>query len=108
MKTFNSLYNKSYIKCPVCGEIVEVETDMCLTTLPPMYGYHCTICDHHGTIYCHELKDLQVMSSEQTVAAPCLICGEDVIVAPSHHGSVVCDNCKQAILKLRKMLESKE
>lgn len=41
-----------------------------------------------------------------TVAAiPCLICGEPVPVSIWENHSKICDKCKKAILKLRKMFD---
>lgn len=39
------------------------------------------------------------------IAAPCLICGEDVPIGFPERVPVVCDKCKDAVMKIRKMIE---
>lgn len=105
-------HEKEYIKCPYCGEAAEVNTSMVLTSYPPQYGYHCDHCNKHGYIYCHELgsKRLQVATIEQeniedVLCTPCLVCGMPVATKSLSYEAAICDDCKKAILKLRKMLE---
>lgn len=44
-----------------------------------------------------------------TVHTHCLVCGEDVEVSViKSYGSHMCDKCRNAILKLRKMLEEEK
>ena len=114
-------HEKAYIKCPHCGEAAEVNTSMVLTSYPAQYGYHCKHCDRHGYIYCHELPEKQLVTKELNLQSieipessgalciPCLICGESVV--PSYRSGYevgICEDCKKAILKLRKMLEDRE
>ena len=42
------------------------------------------------------------------LAIGCLICGEDVpIESPSHHQYLVCDECKKAVMFIRKQMNDK-
>ena len=44
-----------------------------------------------------------------TVHTNCIVCGKDVTVDMSKsYGSHICDKCKSAILKIRKMLEEQD
>lgn len=103
---------KTYIKCPHCGKAAEVNTSIILTSCPPQYGYHCDHCNKHGYIYCHELgsKRLQVATIEQeniedVLCTPCLVCGAPVATKSLTYEAAICEDCKKAILKLRKFLE---
>lgn len=113
-------HEKTYIKCPHCGKAALVDMSMVLTSYPPQYNYYCEHCDRHGFIFCHEvsenqigtkeinLRSIEVPESSGMLCIDCLICGAPV---PSHrHGYEVgiCEDCKKAILKLRKMLEDKD
>ena len=113
-------HEKTYIKCPHCGKAALVDMSMVLTSYPPQYNYYCEHCDIPGFIFCHEvsenqigikevnLRSIEVPESSGMLCIDCLICGAPV---PSHrHGYEVgiCEDCKKAILKLRKMLEDKD
>lgn len=37
------------IRCPNCGEIVQVDTSMILTSYPPQYKWECPKCGRTGT-----------------------------------------------------------
>lgn len=106
-----------YIACPHCGEVAEVDISEILTSYPPQYRYSCLGCKHTGYIFCEELsskrikpnfQSIEIPETEYTLCVDCLICGAPV---PSHRSGyevAICDDCKKAILKLRKMLESKD
>lgn len=38
------------IRCPNCGEIVQVDTSMILTSYPPKYKWECPKCGRTGTV----------------------------------------------------------
>lgn len=38
------------IRCPNCGEIVQVDTSMILTSYPPQYKWECPRCGRTGTV----------------------------------------------------------
>lgn len=38
------------IRCPNCGEIVQVDTSMILTSYPPQYKWECLKCGRTGTV----------------------------------------------------------
>ena len=100
----NTDLNKAYCKCKNCGQVAEVDTSMVLTSNPPKYNYYCPHCDQHGYVYCSEVfYDTKVAQFEDTTS--CLICGEPVNISMWDNYSKICEKCKKAILKLRKMLE---
>ena len=106
--------NTSYCICKKCGEIVPVDTSMALLSDPPKYNYHCPRCNNSGYAYSNELFSYVITTDAQygsnpTVpiieAAPCLICGEPVPVSMWENHAKICNKCKRAILKLRKMFD---
>lgn len=107
----NTDLNKAYCNCKKCGQVAEVDTSMVLTSDPPKYNYHCPHCDNHGYIYCSEafydtpISSLKDTPTEICVATSCLICGESVVVSLFDNHSKICEKCRKAVLKLRKMLE---
>jgi hypothetical protein len=105
-------HEKEYIKCPYCGEAAEVNTSMVLTSYPAQYSYHCDHCDKHGFIFCHDLENLRIKTAtikleniENALCTPCLICSESVPVSMLDNHSKICEKCKKAVLKVRKMFE---
>lgn len=104
---------KGYCRCKKCGHKAEVDTSICLTSNPPKYNYYCPHCGEHGYVYCSEayyetksfdsLETLPDISDQ--LATSCLICGEPVLVSMLDNHSKICEKCKKAILKLRRMLE---
>ena len=108
----NTDLTKGYCKCSNCGQVAEVDTSICLTSNPPKYNYHCPHCDKRGYVYCSEVfYDTKIAQFEdipfniEGLATSCLICGESVPVSMLDNHSKICEKCKKAILKLRKMLE---
>lgn len=108
----NTDLNKAYCRCKKCGQVAEVDTSICLTSNPPKYNYYCSHCDQHGYIYCSEVfYDTKVAPFEtipdnvEELATSCLICGEPVPISILDNHSKICEKCKKAVLKLRKMLE---
>ena len=106
--------NTTYCICKKCGEIVPVDTSMALLSDPPKYNYHCPHCNNSGYAYSNELFSYVITTDAQygsnpTVpiieTAPCLICGEPVPVSMWENHAKICDKCKKAILKVRKMFE---
>ena len=106
--------NTSYCICKKCGEIVQVDTSMALLSDPPKYNYHCPHCNNSGYAYSNELFSYVITTDAQygsnpTVpiieTAPCLICGEPVPVSMWENHAKICNKCKRAILKLRKMFD---
>lgn len=104
-------FEKTYIKCPHCGEAAEVNTSIVLTSYPAQYGYHCKHCGKHGYIFCHELFERQIKKiPEKTItledlSTSCLVCGEPVPATKLTYEAAICEKCKKAILKVRKMLD---
>ena len=88
-----------------------------LTSNPPQYNYYCPHCDNQGYVLCGEVfydtKATPISSPKYAPIEPCmvtscLICGEPVSVSMWENHSKICDKCKKAILKLRKMTEDEE
>ena len=110
----NTDLNKAYCKCSNCEQVAEVDTSMVLTSNPPKYNYHCPHCDKHGYVYCSEvfydtkiaqIETIPIPAEPIGLAAPCLICGDTVVVSIWDNHSKICEKCKKPLLKLRKMLE---
>lgn len=106
--------NTTYCICKKCGEIVPVDTSMALLSDPPKYNYHCPRCNNSGYAYSNELFSYVITTDAQhggvqtgaaILTAPCLICGEPVPVSMWENHAKICDKCKKAILKVRKMFE---
>ena len=106
--------NKIYCKCKKCGKIVTADTSRALTSDPPKYSYHCPFCDNDDFVYYNELYydgeieqlDRNLTRDNDTIGVVyCLICGEPVPVSMWENHSKICDKCKKAILKLRKMFD---
>ena len=109
--------NKAYCKCSNCGQVAEVDASVVLTSDPPKYNYHCPHCNNSGYVLCSEVfydpkvapsSPLKVAPIEMCMVTSCLICGESVPVSMWDNHSKICDKCKKAILKLRKMMEDEE
>ena len=109
--------NKVYCKCSNCEQVAEVDTSAVLTSDPPKYNYHCPHCNNSGYVLCSEVfydqkaapgSPLKVAPIEMCMVTSCLICGESVPVSMWENHLKICDKCKKAILKLRKMMEDEE
>lgn len=120
-KAINTVYYEQpeeHVICPNCGAVANLDPEI-LTSLPPKRRIRCPNCGYIGSEFCHNLQifyDAQnkprafggiIKSETLNGYTNCIICGDLVAFnmtaqEPSAH---VCDNCKKAILKLRKMLE---
>ena len=113
--------NKVYCKCSNCGQVAEVDASAVLTSDPPKYNYHCPHCNNSGYVLCSEVfSDSKATSISPSInslkdapieicgVTSCLICGAHIKVSMWENHSKICDKCKKAVLKLRKMLEDKE
>ena len=104
----NTDLNKAYCTCKKCGQAAEVDTSLVLTSYPPQYNYYCRHCDTHGYTLCSEVfYDTKVAQFEDIpgVSTSCLICGESIKISIWDNHSKICEKCKKAVLKVRKMLE---
>lgn len=119
-KAINAIYcgqPEEHVICPNCGETANLDPEV-LTSMPPQRRIRCPHCGYVGSEFCHNLQVFYdtpnkpwafgAIKSENLISyTKCIICGDSVAFnmtaqEPSAH---VCDNCKKAILKLRKMLE---
>lgn len=109
--------NKAYCKCSNCGQVAEVNTSVVLTSNPPQYNYYCPHCNNHDYVLCSEVfydpKAAPISSPKYAPIEPCmvtscLICGAHIKVSMCDSHVKICDKCKKAVLKLRKMLEDKD
>lgn len=101
--------------CPKCGKAAEADTMVILTSDPLQYSYYCPYCGSHGSIPCSYVDQYQfykkVCDAAESAAAPqahCIICGEEASFTNKINGPYICENCKKAILKLRRMLEDED
>ena len=116
LATTTALYHrpfeiKSFCKCGKCGKMAEVDTSMVLTSYPPQYNYYCPHCHHHGYTWCDDVvtreQDTEIDTNNQTILTTCLICGETTAIPakPNYNKNVVCNKCKKAVMKLRRLME---
>lgn len=87
---------------------MEIRSD-CPTNCKYICGDKCvaTECYKGGFIGMPPLDVITI--SDVTIHTHCLVCGEDVEVSViKSYGSHMCDKCRSAILKLRKMLEEEK
>ena len=118
LKTFtNEELHKIYCKCKKCGEIVTADTSRALTSDPPKYSYYCPFCDNDDVVYYNELYydgeieqlDRNLTRDNDTIGVVyCMICEERIPLSrlewEGEH-TTICEKCKKAILKLRKMFD---
>ena len=105
------------IFCPECGEKALCDIGRVLTSYPAQYSWSCPHCGKSGYFFCSELQgrrwraDINYVPINKMTAyfgIPCIICGETITVEEEPRDKIkdvqVCDACRNAILKLRKML----
>lgn len=116
--TFHWTQPKEFIKCPECGELAKLSPEI-LTSLPPQRHWICEHCGKDGFIFCKDAhivydSDRQSiwqyngMPSAQSIelASECMVCGEPTSVgAQTDSKSHMCEKCKKAILKMRRLME---
>ena len=83
-----------------------------LTSDPLQYSYYCPCCGSHGSIPCSYVDQYQfykkVWDAAESAKAHCIICDEEISAVNKINGPYICENCKKAILKLRRMLEDED
>ena len=101
--------------CPKCGKAAEADIMVILTSDPLQYSYYCPYCGSHGSIPCSYVDQYQfykkvwdAVEDDATHKAHCIICGEEISSVNKINGPYICENCKKAILKLRRMLEDED
>ena len=97
--------------CPKCGKAAEADIMVVLTSDPPQYSYYCPYCGSHGSISCSYVDQYQfnkkvwdVIEDAATYQARCIICGEETLFTDKISGPYICENCKEAIIAMRKAL----
>ena len=101
--------------CPKCGKAAEADISTILMSDPLQYSYYCPYCGSHGSIPCSYVDQYQfykkvwdAVESDYTHRAHCIICDEETSSVNKINGPYICENCKKAILKLRRMLEDRD
>lgn len=101
--------------CPKCGKAAEADISTILTSDPLQYSYYCPYCGSHGSIPCSYVDQYQfykkVWDAVEDAATPqahCIICDEEISSGNKINSPYICENCKKAILKLRRMLENED
>ena len=98
---------KSYIKCPNCGDVAEVDTGVVLASSPAQYSWSCPHCCGHGFIYCDEVKAIDPIVFKQTGAryrTHCNVCGDEILVYGDAENVTICKKCREAIIAMRQAL----
>ena len=97
--------------CPKCGKAAEADTMVVLTSDPPQYSYYCPYCGSHGSVLCSDVDQYQfnkkvwdVIEDADTHRAHCIICGEEISSVNKINGPYICENCKEAVIAMRKAL----
>ena len=98
--------------CPKCGEEADVDTSIVLSSYPGQYNYHCPHCGANGFILCSEVDNYRfnkkvwdAIGSTRLHGTKCIICGEAVTFTGNIEQPYVCQKCKDAVMKMRKLLE---
>lgn len=86
--------------CICCGR------ELLPNTLTEPYCFECYAKisgEQHGlvgtVVYSPVKKDFN------NIYLPCLICGEKVLIHTAQQSVIVCDNCKEAVLRIRELLK---
>ena len=97
--------------CPKCGKAAEADIMVILTSDPLQYSYYCPYCGSHGSIPCSYVDQYQfykkvwdAVESDSTHRAHCIICGEETSFTDKINGPYICENCKEAVIAMRKAL----
>ena len=97
--------------CPKCGKAAEADIMVVLTSDPPQYSYYCPYCGSHGSISCSYVDQYQfnkkvwdVIEDADTHRAHCIICGEETLFTDKISDHYICENCKEAVIAMRKAL----
>ena len=97
--------------CPKCGKAAEADIMVILTSDPLQYSYYCPYCGSHGSIPCSYVDQYQfykkvwdAVEDADTHRAYCIICGEEASFTDKINGPYICENCKEAVIAMRKAL----
>lgn len=108
--TMNHIERISF-PCPKCDKAAEADVGIVLTSVPPQYSYYCPYCGSHGSISCSYVDQYQfnkkvwgVIEDAATPQAHCIICGEETLFTDKISDHYICENCKEAVVAMRKAL----
>ena len=97
--------------CPKCGKAAEADVGVVLTSYHSQYSYYCPYCGSHGSISCSYVDQYQfnkkVWDAVEDAATPqahCIICDEEISSVNKINGPYICENCKEAVIAMRKAL----
>ena len=97
--------------CPKCGKAAEADVSVVLTSYPSQYSYYCPYCGSHGSVLCSDVDyykfNKKVWDAVEYAATPqahCIICSEEISFTDKINGPYICENCKEAIIAMRKAL----
>lgn len=107
------------IRCPSCGEIVQVDTSMILTSNPPQYKWECPKCGRTGTTSSKDIiafenqKPMRTSGYIQKIDEPDLGVGvttanatDDSYNTINAVPSIYSPKCREAVVKLRGTADS--
>ena len=98
---------KSYIKCPNCGDVAEINMSGVLASDPPQYHWDCSHCHSSGSIFCDEVKAIDPVIFKKTgarYATRCSVCGSEILVYGDAENVTICKECREAIIAMRRTL----
>ena len=108
--TMNHIERVSF-PCPKCDKAAEADVGIVLTSDPPQYSYYCPYCGSHGSVLCSDVDYYQfnkkvwdVIKDTVTPQAHCIICGEETLFTDKISDHYICENCKEAVVAMRKAL----
>ena len=134
---FNT-HEHAYRTCPNCGKQADVDTSKVLTSYPPKYRAVCSHCGEVFYPFCSDVSFERKEQTDDYQASPsindrtgvattpilknsklyktCFICGEPIrelgilddlfnTISPQPE---ICENCREAILEMRKKMRRKK
>lgn len=116
----NNIIYKTFKKCSKCGGNLEVRSDAILSSYPVKYEAKCKDCSYIEYLSANDIvaniesetikkephiSSLTINGDNLVVSSlyssPCIVCGDSVETLTSRTTAVICENCKQAIFKVR-------
>ena len=105
-------------RCSKCGGNLQVRSDIILPSYPVQYEAKCKDCNNIEYLYADDIiADTQTIEKEPHIStiqmngdnlvvasrysSSCIVCGDLVETLTPYETGKICENCKQAILKVR-------